>query len=310
MDSFLGVPILLGDNLLGQIYLTNKEDYYEFTEDDERVIETLAAYAAVAISNARLYQDLIEQDKELGQRNEDMALLNDIASALTSSLDLEEILDRTLNRVIAYLAVEAGEIFLSENSGRELRLAMHRGEASNAFCTKDRFMLGEGFVGIVAATGKPLVTDRLGEDSNFLRPAVVEAGFHCLASIPMAARGNVIGVMNVATRQKRMLTQRELHLLTSIGAWAGITIENAQLHHQAQRVAVLEERDRIAMDLHDGIIQSIYAVGLALDFARKALEEDPEQSRRKIDQAVEGLNSAIGDIRSYISDLAPTPIRR
>jgi two-component system, NarL family, sensor histidine kinase DevS len=305
MDSFLGVPILLGDNLLGQIYLTNKEDYFEFTEDDERVIETLAAYAAVAISNARLYQDLIEQDKELGQRNEDMALLNDIASALTGSLDLEEILDRTLNRVIAYLAVEAGEIFLSENSGRELRLAMHRGEASNAFCTKDRFMLGEGFVGIVAATGKPLVTDRLGEDSNFLRPAVVEAGFHCLASIPMAARGNVIGVMNVATRQKRMLTQRELHLLTSIGAWAGITIENAQLHHQAQRVAVLEERDRIAMDLHDGIIQSIYAVGLALDFARKALEEDPEQSRRKIDQAVEGLNSAIGDIRSYISDLRP-----
>jgi two-component system, NarL family, sensor histidine kinase DevS len=305
METFLGVPILLGENLLGQIYLTDKQDHFEFTEDDERVIETLAAYAAVAISNARLYNDLMDQDKQLAQRNEDLALLNDIASALTSSLDLDEILERTLNRVITYLGVEAGEIFLSQDSGRVYRLAMHRGEAAEAFWTKDRFKLGEGFVGRVAQTGRPLVTDNLKNELNFLRKAVVEDGFHALASIPLAARGTVAGVMNVATRKKRPFTSRELFLLTAVGSWAGITIENAVLHNQARRLAVLEERERIAMDLHDGIIQSIYAVGLALDFAQKALDEDPEQSRQKIDQAILGLNSAIGDIRSYISDLRP-----
>lgn len=305
MESFLGVPIILGEAVLGQIYLTDKEGYFEFTEDDERVIETLAAYAAVAISNARLYEDLLEQDQALAQRNEDMALLNDVATALTSSLDLEEILDRTLTRVIAYLGVEAGEIFLSEDGGNILKLAMHRGEAAQEFWTKDRFKLGEGFVGTVAKTGKPLVTGELEKELLFLRPAVVEAGFHCLASIPLAARSNVVGVMNVATHKRRSLDKRELFLLTAIGSWAGVTIENALLHHQARRVAVLEERERIAMDLHDGIIQSIYAVGLALDFARQALDDDPEQSREKIDQALEGLNSAIGDIRSYISDLRP-----
>jgi two-component system, NarL family, sensor histidine kinase DevS len=305
MDSFLGVPILLGDTLLGQIYLTNKENHSEFTEDDERVIETLAAYAAVAISNARFYNDLMEQDRELGQRNQDMALLNDIASALTSSLDLDQILDSTLTRVIDYLGVEAGEIFLVHNNGRELKMAMHRGEASQEFWTKERFLMGEGFVGAVAESGKPIVTDRLESEINFLRPAVIQAGFHCLACIPLAARGNIVGVMNVASRQQRMLDERELRLLTAIGTWAGITIENAILHNSARRVAVLEERERIAMDLHDGIIQSIYAVGLALDFARKALDDDPDQARRKIDQAVDGLNSSIGDIRSYISDLRP-----
>jgi two-component system, NarL family, sensor histidine kinase DevS len=305
MQSFLGVPILLGDNLLGQIYLTDKENHFEFTEDDERVIETLAAYAAVAISNARLYNGLVVQERELAQRNEDLALLNDVAAALTGSLDLDEILDRTLKRVISYLGVEAGEIFLSQDGGHELRMAMHRGESAQEFWTKDRFKLGEGFVGIVAKTGKPLVTEQLDKECNFLRTAVVEAGFFCLASVPLITRGNVIGVMNVATKQRRSFSEREMNLLIAIGSWAGITIENALLHNQARRLAVLEERERIAMDLHDGIIQSIYAVGLALDFARKALDDDPEQARRKINQAIEGLNSSIGDIRSYISDLRP-----
>ena len=70
-------------------------------------------------------------------------------------------------------------------------------------------------------------------------------------------------------------------------------------------MAVLEERERIGMDLHDGIIQTIYAVGLSLDYARVAIDEDPGGSREKIDQAIEGLNKAIRDIRSYILDLRP-----
>jgi two-component system sensor histidine kinase DevS len=305
MKSFLGVPIMLGDYLLGQIYLTDKEDYPEFTEDDERVIETMAAYAAVAISNARLYRDLLEQDRALAQRNEDLALLNDVAAALASSLEVDEILDSTLSRVMSHMKVVAGEIFLTEEGGQELFLAIHRGDSAKAFWTKERFRLGEGVVGTVAETGKQFITTELHKEANFLRPAVVKAGFTYLASIPLMARGNVIGVMNVATRDQHNLDKREINLLTAIATWAGTTIENARLHRQARRLAVLEERDRIGMDLHDGIIQSIYAVGLALDYARIAIKEDPQQAYVKIDQAIEGLNSTIGDIRSYISDLRP-----
>ncbi len=72
-----------------------------------------------------------------------------------------------------------------------------------------------------------------------------------------------------------------------------------------QRLAILEERDRIGMDLHDGIIQSIYGVGLALDFARMALQDDPEQARAKIEQSIAALNATIRDIRAYILDLRP-----
>lgn len=305
MTSFLGVPILLGETLLGLIYLTDKEDFPEFTEDDERVIETLAAYAAVAICNSRLYRDLTERDQALTQRNEDLALVDDIASALAGSLELEEVLEQTLNRVMAYLDMEAGEIFLHDEDSNEMRLAIHRGEAPLAFWTIDRFKPGEGFIGQVAKTGKPLISNSLKDEVLYLRKAVLEEGFHCLASIPLTTRGNVVGVMNVVTRRERILDKREINLLAAIGTWAGITIENARLHRQARRLAVLEERERIGMDLHDGIVQSIYAVGLALDFARVALEDNPQQARMKIEQAIQGLNSTIGDIRSYISDLRP-----
>ena len=305
MQSLLGVPILSGERLLGQIYMTDKIGHFEFTELDERVLETLAAYAAVAIGNARLYRELLQREEELSKRNEDLKLLNDAAAALTSSLDIDEILDKTLSLVMSYLGVEAGEIFLREDGERELRLALHRGPFEEAFSQLDHFKLGEGFIGMVAASGKRLVSTNLRQDMRFLRPAVIEAGFQCIACIPLMAGGKVVGVMSAATRHERPLGERELNMLTAIGTWAGVTIENARLNRQSRRLAVLEERERIGMDLHDGIIQSIYGVGLALDYARMALEEDPDLARQKIEESIGALNETIRDIRAYILDLRP-----
>ena len=305
MTSFLGVPILSGDQLLGQIYLTDKLGYHEFTQQDEHVLETLAAYAAVAITNARLYQKLVRREQELSQRNEDLRLLNDAAVALTSSLDVDEVLDKTLDLAMSYLHVDAGEIFLHDDGERDLRMVRHRGAFNEAFSHMERFKVGEGFVGMAAATGKRMVSTNLRQDMRYLRPAVIEAGFRCIACIPLTAGGKVVGVLAAATRQERQMGERELNLLTAIGAWAGITIENSRLNRQARRLAVLEERERIGMDLHDGIIQSIYGVGLVLDYARMALGEDPVQARAKIQESIDALNETIRDIRSYILDLRP-----
>jgi signal transduction histidine kinase len=309
MHSFLGVPIMSGARLLGQIYLTDKENGLEFTEDDERVIETLAAYAAVAIENARLYGNIVARDHELQQRTEDLSLLNDLARTLAGSLEVDEILDHTLSRVIGYLGVEAGEVFLREEGSKDLRLALHRGEASEAFWTRERFLIGECIVGQVAQSGQLVVSSDLSKDMRFLRRAVVDAGFKCLACLPLTSRREVVGAMTVISRRERQFTERELNLLEAIGAWAGTAIENARLHRQARLLAVLEERERIGMDLHDGLIQSIYGVGLALDYARMALEEDSHLAKEKIDQSIDGLNQAIRDIRAYILDLRPRQLR-
>jgi two-component system sensor histidine kinase DevS len=305
MHSFLGVPILQGERHLGQLYLTNKQDYPIFTENDERVIEALAAYAAIAITNARMYENLVQRDNQLTQRNQDLRLINDIAAALSSTLDLQNILDQTLSHVISYLKVEAGEIFLKEDGEKILRLALHRGDSAEAFWKRNTFAIGEGAVGKVAESGKPLVNLNPKADLRYLRQSVVRAGYECIAVIPLIAHASVIGVMSIATRQTRHMTDREVQLMLAIGAWAGTTIENARLHEQARRLAILEERERIGMDLHDGIIQSIYGVGLALDYARMELEDNPDQARDKLGQSIEALNKTIRDIRTYILDLRP-----
>jgi signal transduction histidine kinase len=309
MHSFLGVPIMSGGRLLGQIYLTEKENGTEFTDDDERVIETLAAYAAVAIENARLYENVVIRDRKLDQRNQDLSLLNDLAKTLAGSLEVDEIVEQTLMGVMAYMEVEAGEIFLREEGRRELRLASHRGEAAEAFLTRKTLLIGECFVGRVALLGQTLVSKTLETDVRFIRKEIVDAGFRCLACIPLRSRRKVVGVLTIACKTERKFSERELNLLEAIGAWAGTAIQNAWMHDQARRLAVLEERERIGMDLHDGIIQSIYGVGLALEYAYLSVEENPLLTREKIDQSIEGLNSAIRDIRAYVADLRPRQLR-
>ncbi len=305
MVSFLGVPIRAGDVQLGQIYLTDKMDAADFTADDERIIQMLAGYGAAAIQNARLLDQMRARDVVLTRRSEDLALLNDIGSVLTGSLELDEILNKTLAVVMNYIKVEAGEIFLLEEDKESLRMVLHRGEAAEAFWTRNRFKIGEGVVGEVAKTGQRRVSVDLNQESQYLRPAVVEAGFRQIAYLPMKSGEDLMGVMSVATRSDAPLEERGLQMLSAVANWAGLAIENARLHLNVKHLAVLEERDRIGMDLHDGIIQSVYAVGLSLENAMQTMDEDADLAKLRIKESINGLNQAIRDIRAYILDLRP-----
>jgi two-component system sensor histidine kinase DevS len=309
MHALLGVPIRIGGRQLGQIYLTEKVGDSEFSPDDEKIIEILAAYAGAAIENARLYERLQEREATVTRRNEQLALINQIGSALASSLELEEILNKTLALIMAHFRVEAGEIFLKEEDGETLRLVLHRGEAAEAFWTRNRFKIGEGMVGQAAQTLQPVISNHLDRDEQGTRQAVVEAGFKQIACIPLTTRGEVVGVLTIATRGRKIISKSELQLLVSIAAGAGAAIENARLHSNVRRLAVLEERERIGMDLHDGTIQSIYGVGLALENARNLLRENPEGAEERLQKAIDDLNHTIRDIRSYILDLRPRQLQ-
>ncbi|MEP7136557.1 MAG: GAF domain-containing protein [Chloroflexota bacterium] len=305
MKSFLGVPIRTSDRQLGQIYLTEKKDASEFTADDEKIIQMLATYAAAAIQNASLMDQMKERDLALTRRTTDMSLLDSIASTLTSSLELDEILNKTLGHVIHYLKVEAGEIFLLEEDKKTLRMVLHRGQAAEAFWTHNIFTVGSGYIGLVAETRGLINSKDLKNDDRFLRDAVVQAGFNQMVGIPLLAGENLMGVMSVATQRKEPIDDQSIQMMAAVGNWAGLAIENARLHTGARRAAVLGERDRIGMDLHDGIIQSIYGVGLSLENALHSIPEDPGDAKMRVEHAINGLNQAIRDLRSYILDLRP-----
>jgi len=309
MTSMLGVPIITGNKILGQIYLTNKLDSTEFTGDDERLMKTLAAYAAVAITNTRLYNHLLERDKTLNQQYEDLSLINDLAQGIAGSWDIKEIMSRTLKYVLQYLEIETGEIFLIDRGRKELRLSLLRGDDFEAFYTKNVFRIGDGVVGKAVGLNKPLVVYNLESDPRIMRPAIAKAGFTCQAVIPLQATREVVGVMTLSSKKDHVYSARELDLLTTIGMWTGTAIQNALLHQQTKHIAVLEERERIGMDLHDGIIQSLYSIGLTLDYVKAIIEGDRTESLEKLDFATDGINSTITDIRAYISDLRPRQLQ-
>ncbi len=305
MTSMLGVPITTGEKILGQIYLTNKIDEKEFSQDDERLMKTLAAYAAVAIINTQLYENVLDRDQTLNQQNQDLSLINDLAQGMASSWDIKEIMSLTLKNVLNYLQIETGEIFLMDSGGQDLRLALLRGDDFDAFYSRTVFRKGDGVVGKVAGLNKALVVYHLESDPRILRREIIEAGYTCQAVIPLQSTREVVGVMTLSSKSERVFTARELDLLTTIGMWAGTAIQNALLQQQARHIAVLEERERIGMDLHDGVIQSLYSLGLTLDYVKEIIQEDPEESLEKLKLATDGINSTISDIRTYISDLRP-----
>lgn len=305
MHSFLGVPIAAYGRPIGQIYLTDKVDAPEFSEQDQQLIELLAAHAAAAIENARLYRQMLQSQGELAQRNEELDLINNLASAVASSMDVDELLETQLERVMGLFEARAGEIFLREEHEGAFRLAIHRGTPAESFWELERFRAGEGVIGRVGKSGEPIWTSQLEGDPGYLRPSVLATGVGTLVAVPLTARGSVVGVLTVAFEGVRPRNANQLGLLEAVGAGVGIAVENARLHRQARRLAVLEERERIGMDLHDGIIQSIYAVGLTLEYTRLLTKEDPQEIVHKIEEAIGGLNAIIRDIRAYILDLQP-----
>ncbi len=306
MGSFLGVPILYKRQRLGNLYLTNKKSANEFSEADQTLIELLATHAASAIQNARLYHFAVERSRELEERNRDLAALNAVAVATSHHLDLNWVMSEALEQVLSVSGAEAGEIFLRNESTDEMVLALHQGAFPESFQTIATFRLGEGFPGQVALTGLPVVSTDLANDGRYLRPQVVAAGFKAYASIPLFSRSKVVGSIDLVARALNTFDDSSLTLLVGIGHQIGVAVENARLYEQVAQLAVLEERQRIGMDLHDGVIQSIYAVGLQLEYIRGLIDDDElSKARERLGAAVDGLNNTIRDIRSYILDMRP-----
>lgn len=307
-SEILSVPVFLAGKQVGAIYLADSRDEAGFSPEDIAVLDVLADYLGVAIQNAQRFEGLREREKILQHRNRDLMLLNQVGVTLASSLELDEILQRTLSLLMEYFRMEAGEIFLYEEENQSLRMVLHRGEAAQAFWTRTRFRLGEGIVGLAAQTLQSIVSDDLRREARFVREAIVQAGFRQIACVPLTARDRLKGVLSMIGRTRRKLHREDIRLLESVAGWAGMAIENAQLHYNARRLAVLEERERIGMDLHDGVMQAIYGVGLMLEETRRFVT-DPVQVETRLGRAIENLNLIMRDMRSYILDLRPHQLR-
>ena len=305
VQSFLYVPILQGGKLIGQILTVNKHEERAFSSEDQKVIEMLAAYAEIGISNSILRASLTQRSNSLNRRIENLALLNKLASTLSSDIETNEMMRETLTQVIDSLQLAAGELYLCQEDCSVHQLELHYGDSVDIFWKQTQFERGAGVVGKTASSGRSVILDLYEDEIEDLNENVYHSRIQQIACFPLSGLSGALGVLCIATFQPQTLDELQLQFLAIISSWVGTVIENARLNLQQRRLAVLEERERIGMELHDGTIQSIYAVGLTLEKAKLLMENGNQAALERIENSMKSLNNIIRELRSYILDMRP-----
>jgi signal transduction histidine kinase len=166
---------------------------------------------------------------------------------------------------------------------------------------------GKGLLGLLLnANAKPIRHRNLSEHPASVGFCDGHPAMTSFLGVPIMSRGELLGSLYLTDKEDAdEFGEMDERLIEMLAAHAAVAIENARLYQRVRRLAVLEERERIGMDLHDGIIQSIYAVGLTLEYAALQMGEDLGSANESLERAVDGLNATIKDIRNYILDLRP-----
>jgi signal transduction histidine kinase len=163
---------------------------------------------------------------------------------------------------------------------------------------------GLGILGLIVREGRSFRIDDIAVDARRHGFPPGHPAMHTFLGVPIQYRERTIGNLYLTERPGGFSAEDQV-LVEAFARHAAIAMENARLHEQVQRLAIVEERERIGKDLHDGIIQAIYAVGLSLEDVPELMDEEPDEARARIERATEALDQTIRDIRNFIFGLRP-----
>jgi signal transduction histidine kinase len=295
MRGFLGVPVRVRDEVFGNLYLTGKRGGGEFTEDDEAVLVALGAAAGVAVENARLYDAARRQQRWIQASAE-------VTTRLLSGSEPSEVLADVTRRALELSGADLAVLALPDELDRGLIVTYADGDGADAV---HGLVLpaGQSLSGRVLATGEPVTSADFAADeraSQAARGAMSHIGPAVV--FPLGAPGNVRGVLTVGRRHGGApFPQAQADVVASFAAQAGVALELATSRAEAERLSLLEDRDRIAHDLHDLVIQRLYATGMSLQGTMPMITR-PEVASR-ITNAVDAMDETIKEIRSTIFQL-------
>jgi signal transduction histidine kinase len=299
MTSFLGAPVRIRDQVFGNLYLTDKRSAKEFSEDDEAILVALAAAAGVAIENARLY-DWTRSQRHWAE------VVRDASQSLLAGEPEDEVLAAVARRVCELTGADSCLIVLRHESDLRVAASVSSSEVSSSEVSSGEVYSGElddGPPGEARPTRgstllDPEVRAAMLREAHFAhRP---DGGTRAL--VPLTLGGSAIGIVlldwALEQRQDLLLT------LSEFAQGLAVSLEAASAQHERARSELYEDRDRIARDMHDHVIQRLFATGMSLQSAARTSDESV---RTKLDGAVDELDAAIRDIRHTIFALHRAP---
>lgn len=255
-----------------------------------------------------IYSDMAETNRTPEQA---LAALSEAALAIASEVSLENVLQQITDSARVLASARFAALGVPDSEGN-LEKFVTSGMEWDDEASMSAPPQGLGVLGAIMRESRSIRLSNVEEDPRSVGFPKGHPAMGSFLGVPIMAGTKVLGNLYLTNKeagsgkgQAEEFTAADQELVEMLAAHAAIAIQNARLYEQVGRLAIVEERSRIGMDLHDGTIQSIYAVGLTLESARLYLPEKPSEASELLQQAIASLNDAIRDIRNFILDLRP-----
>ncbi|WRZ89176.1 GAF domain-containing protein [Streptomyces sp. NBC_01007] len=292
MTTFLGTPVQVRDKIFGNLYLTEKHGGAEFDAEDEAVLRTLGAAAGVAIDNARLYDDARRRERWLAASSE-------LTRTLLSGADPVEVLHAFTATVRDLSDADLVTLALPVTGTTDLVIESAEGRDADqvrGLALPD----GTSLAAKVFASGERIVSTSLSQDPRTGTGSASVLDLGPAFVIPLGTPERVRGVLQVANRQGgTVFPDATVDMIAGFAGHAALALEIAEHRRDAEQLLVLNDRDRIARDLHDLAIQRLFAGGLSLQSVLNRLSDRPDVAER-VQRVVDDLDDTIKVVRSTI----------
>ncbi len=278
--------------------------------------ELQQANADLAAANAVLRENEQRLEQRVAERTRELATLLEVSRTVTSTLELKPllgvILDQLQNvvgyRLAALCAVEGDDMVLVEQRGADTPILPTRGSLRDHPNTHKMLL-----------TGQPIIIPDLNADTysaGRVRGNIIKAGHQAVyadsiswLSVPLIAHERAIGELELTHPERNYFTPARVELVMAFASYAAVAIENARLYQQAQQLAALEERQKLARDLHDSVSQALYGIALGARTARAQLERDVTQVAEPLEYVLSLADAGLAEMRALIFELRPESLQ-
>lgn len=313
VDAFLDIGIITVVGIMLNFWL---EGHRRERGRREQAIRTLE----VARHEIQQYIQAVENNEKA------LSTINAVCLVASQSLDLQKVLDTTVERVRDAMDLDVAVAFLLNENTQELELIASRGVSPEFVQGLKGLKIGEGFNGTVAQTGQPMLVGNTSNDPRLTREVVKEEGIVTQLIVPFKSKEKVVGTLSVAGHYARLFKEEEIDLLTTIGRQVGVAIENSRLYEQERRHAeeqkelqeILryylrqvtraqeEERQRIAQELHDDTIQDLVLLLHNIDRFSSTVDFLPPQEIIFLEELRQRIHVIADEVRRFTQDLRPS----
>jgi len=304
--SELAVPLLAKTGVIGVLNVES-DRVNAFDETDVQILQSLANQAAIAIENARLYEQAQRRMREL-------EALYRADSELYRYLDLDDVLQAVVNIAVDTLRADKSALLFWDPERKQWVTRAARGFSPKTIPLLS-FARNEGTIGHTAASRKAVIIQdalldprRQDERPQVMRALLNSEGIRSLMHLPIQLGDEVLGILTVGFTVENALSPARIRLFGTVAARAALAIENAQLHEQTREIAVVQERSRLARELHDAVTQTLFSGSLISEALPAVWESDQEEGKLLLQELRQLSRGALAEMRTLLLELRPTAL--